>query len=126
MNTYSNAPTRNWNLPSWGPGGALLALVLFGGVGWFLLSPGPVAVLSAEDVDGPWPFAASEVEVHCRTGRAFVEIDGTPYALSTELRSAPDLATLDLDTDDGVWLRRDDGTKVPLQPARAVAEQHCR
>ena len=125
MTTYSNAPTGTWNQPVWSALGVLATLVAVLGVGWFLLRSDP-AVLTPGDIDGDWPFAAAQVEVHCRATAASAVVDGTAYALSPELRSAPDLATFDLAADDGVWLERPNGTKVPLQPVIDAAEARCR
>lgn len=125
MTTYSNAPTGTWNQPLWSSLGVFATLVVVVVSGWLLLRSDPAAVLTAGDIDGDWPFAAEQVEVHCRATAAYAVVDGTGYALSPELRSAPDLATLDLDTDDGVWLERANGTKVPLQPVIDAAEAHC-
>lgn len=126
MTTYSDAPTSTWQLPGWAAGGVLLALLGLVAVGWFVLRPTPVGVLTADTVDGAWPFAVAEVEVHCRGAFATVDVDGTAYAISNELRSAPDLATFDLATGDDVWLERDDGTKLSLHWVRTAAEDLCR
>lgn len=126
MTTYSTTPTRTWNLPSWTALGVFATLVAVSAIGWFLLRSTTAGVLTPADIDGDWPFAAAEVEVSCRSTAAVVVVDGTSYALSTELRSAPDLATFDLDSDETAWLARPDGTKVPLQPAIDAAEDLCR
>ena len=99
--------------------------MVLAGSALLVLQPWPDATLSAEDVEGPWPFAVGEIDVHCRGGGAFAVVGGRAYALSTDLRAAPDLDTFDLDTSDEVWLRRADGTKVPLQPIREAAEAVC-
>ena len=125
MSTHSGAPTPSWNLPLPRPAAVVLGIVALVALGWPVLQPFPDGTLTAADVDGPWPFAQAEVDVVCRGGGATVDLASGPDALSSSLRAAGDLHTFDLDTDDTVWLRGDEGTKVPLEPARRAAERIC-
>ena len=125
MGTYSKPPTSSWNLPAARPLHVLLTTVAVVTAGWLLLAPGPDGNLTPADVDGPWPFTDLDVAVFCAHGSAAVELDGVRYALTPQLRGRPELQTLDLDTPDDVWLRRDNGVKVSLGPVTAAASDIC-